>query len=53
MGKVIWNAILIYMNTGRYLKSRAVQCHLGKALTEPPGQVFRLDCWHGEASGAL
>lgn len=46
-------AILIFVNTGRYLNSRAAQCYLGKVLTEPWSQVFRLDCWHGEVSGAL
>ena len=37
----------------RHLNSRVEQCYLGKTLTEPRGQVFRLDSWRGKASGTF
>lgn len=37
----------------KYLNSHVEQCYLGKGLTEPWGQVFRLDSWHGKASGTF
>lgn len=39
MGKVMWEAILIYRN----MEDRIVPCYLGKILTEPQSQVFRLN----------